>query len=243
MSGSGETATSARHLVKLIEQAQPKFNTMNASNISIDVDLGDKKMNVSASLKIKTDSLVVLSVVPFMGIEMFSIEFHPEKWIIFDKINRNYYTENYEYLYHKLGIDADFASFQSLFSAHLFSVGEKEVDAKKLKHTPLESGKNKLQFESRSVKQSTTANANHTIEQVRLTDKSETRVLAATYSDYSETRGVNYPRNIILELFSSNDLGINLNMKIQKVTFNSDLKLSLSNPDRYKKATLDQLMK
>lgn len=243
VSGSGEKATSVRHLVKLIEQAQPNFTTMNANSISLSVNMNGTNRNVSASMKMKTDSVVVLSIVPFMGIEMFSVELYPEKWIIYDKINRNYYTDNYEYLYYKFGIDVDFKAFQSLLSARLFSIGQKEVDAKKLNFIPLESDKNSLLFESRSVKQSTTTNNKHIIEQVSMNDGGKAHTLLTTYSDYSETRGVNFPRNIAFELFSGKDLEMSLSMKIQKVTFNSDLKLSVSNPERYTRSTLDKLIK
>lgn len=242
-SGSGERATSARHLVKLVEQVEPRFTTMNASSISINLDMGGKKMNVSASLKIKTDSVVLLSIVPFMGIEMFSLELYPDRWILFDKINRTYYTDNYEYLYYKLGIDVDFTAFQSLFSARLFNVGEKEVDAKKIRFSPMEPDKNKLEFESRSMKQITTTYSNHVIEQVTLSNKTETHALTTIYKDYDLTRGVNYPRNIVIGLQGEDIPGMSLNMKIQKVTFNSELKLSLSNPERYTRGTLDQLIK
>ena len=243
LDGSGEKATSVRHLVKLIEQAQPSFTTVNASNISVGVNMNGKKMNVSANLKIQTDSIVVLSIIPFMGIELYSIELYRDKWIVFDKINRLYYTDNYEYLHYKLGIDADFTTFQSLFSARLFSAGEKEVDAKKLRFTPLEAGKNKLDFESKSVKQSTITYLNHTIEQVILTNKTETHRLTTTYNDYVESRGVNYPRNIAIRVFDKNDLMMSLDLKIQKINFNSDLKLSLSNTERYTQSSLDQLIK
>jgi len=240
---SGEKATSTRHLVKLIEQAEPNFTTLNASNISINLSLNGTKRNVSASLKIKTDSVIVLSIIPFLGIEMFSIEFYPEEWIVFDKINRVYYTDNYEYLYYKLGIDANFNAFQSLFSARLFAVGEEKIDVKKLKFIPLESNKSKLEFESKNIKQNTVTHSNHTIEQVILTDKDETHKLTTTYNDYVELRGINYPRNTTIELFNENNIVVGLNMRIQKITFNSDLKLSSSNPERYTKSTLDQLIK
>lgn len=239
---SGEKASSVRHLVKLIHHAEPNFTTMNANSISINVNTGGKKMNVSASLKMEKDSIILLSITPFLGIEMYSVELYPDKWFFYDKINRNYTTNDYDYLLYKFGIDAGFSTFQSLFSARLFSIGEKEVDVKKLRYTPMESNKSKLEFDSRNMKQSTTTYSDHTIEQVALQNRVGSHRLETTYSNYIETKGVNYPRNILLEFIYMDNVELSLNMKIQKATFNAPLKLTPSNPERYTRSTLDQLI-
>ncbi len=241
LSGSGEKATSSRHLVKLIEQAQPDFTTMNASSISVKANISDKR--VSASLKIKTDSVIVLSVVPFLGVEAYALELYPDRWILYDKLKRNYYTDNYEYLYYKFGINFDFHALQSLLSARFFSVGENQADLKKLQVTPLESNKNSIRFETKNMIQITTTYGNHVIEKVILSDKDENHKLITTYENYIVTKGINYPQNITFELFSENKFIAGLDMKIQKVAFNTDLKLTTSNPERYTRRTLDQLLK
>jgi hypothetical protein len=240
---SGEKASSAQQLVQFIERAQPTFSTMNADRISINATVGDQQMNVSAALRIQTDSVVVLSVMPFMGIEMFTLFLYQDKWELFDRINRNFYTDSYRYFYHRFGVDVSFETLQSLFSAQLFSVGEKEVDARRLEFTPMESNKNQLRFESRTMKQTTTTHANHTIERVLLTNTRETQTLIATYNDYDQTRGINYPRHIVVELLDGTQTVMALDMRIQRVSFNSALSLPSLNPQRYTRSTLDQLLR
>ena len=239
----GEKATSASQLVQFIERAQPTFNTMNADRISINAMVGDQSWNVSAALRIQTDSVVVLSVMPFMGIEMFTLFLYQDNWQLFDRINRNFYTDSYEYFYYKFGVAVNFEILQSLFSAQLFSVGEKEVDAQNLEFIPMESNKNQLRFESRTMKQITTTHGNHMIERVVLTNTKETQTLIATYNDYDQTRGINYPRHIVVELLNGTQTVMALDMRIQRVSFNSALTLPSLNPQRFTRSTLDQLLR
>ncbi|NDV46482.1 DUF4292 domain-containing protein [Paludibacter sp. 221] len=239
----GQKASSFSHLIQLVEQAQPSFKSMSATKIAVGVSMDGNQMSVSANLKIITDSVVQLSIIPFMGIEAYSLELYPDKWILYDKINRKYYTDGYDYFYYTMGIDADFYSLQSLFSARLFSIGKREVNIKDLKYTPLEDGKNQISFESAQVNQETFLTNTHVIENVLLKDKKQDNTLVTNYNEYVETKGINYPRNIVISLLNKEVSVFSLDMKLQKVVFDSELKLSLSNMERYTRGTLDQLMK
>lgn len=240
----GAQATSFEHLIKLIQKAAPSFTTMNASNTSITVNFDGQQMNTSASIRMITDSVMILTVSPFMGIELYSVELYPNRWILYDKMNRNYYTDNYDYLFYKFGIRVDFNALQSLFSARLFAIGQDKINAKKCEYTPLEFGKNQIECESERITQTIQTADNHTIEKVTLEDRNKTFNLTTTYSDYMVTKGVNFPRNIRIEASTMNGMmPATANIKIQKIAFDTELKLSVSNPERYTRKTLDQLIK
>jgi len=238
----GAQATSAQHLVQMIEQAQPAFSTMNADRISVNARLGGQQMNVSARLQMQTDEVIVLSIMPFLGIEMFTLKLFPDRWELFDRINRNFYTDNYRYFQFRFGVDVNFESLQSLFSARLFSAGESQVNARNLVFTPLEDNRNQLQFNGRTMRQTTTTHPNHTIERVLLTNLNETQTLTASYNDYETTRGVNFPRRINIEVLDGEEQVLALDMRIQRVTFNSPLSLPHLNPERFTRRTLDYLL-
>lgn len=241
--GKGQKATSFQHLISLIQAAEPSFNTMNASNMSIAMNMNGQQMNVSASLKIYTDSVMTLSIYPFMGIELYSIELYPNRWILYDKLNKNYYTDSYDYLFYRFGVSVDYNTFQSLFSARLFTIGSKEIDTQKCGLIPLEDGRNQIECSSKKLIQTVEVANSHTLDKVRVTDESGNFQITTSYNDYMQTRDINYPRNIVLEASDkSGDLNIQMNMKIQKIVFNNELKMSLSNPDRYTRKTLDQLL-
>lgn len=238
----GEKATSTRHLVTLIEQAEPKFKVLNANNISLSATMGGKTQSVTAALRMITDSVIIVSVYPFLGIELYSVELYPDKWILYDKMNRKYATDDYNYLYHQLGITADFYTFQSLFSANLFSIGEKQVDYKKLDFISHEQ-QNELIYENQYVKQTSRTNKAHTLDEVILESRKNDYKLTMSYSDYVVTRDVIYPRSFVMKAVAEGVSVIDLNFKIQKISFNGEPKFTSSNQDRYTRTTIDQLMK
>ena len=238
----GAKASSAQHLVQLIEQAQPTFSTMNADRISVVARMGDQQMNVSARLQVKTDSVIVLSIMPFMGIEMFTLKLFRDHWQLFDRINRNFYTDNYRYFQFRYGVAVDFESLQALFSARLFSVGESPVNPRNLTFTPLQDNKNQLQFSSRTMRQTTTTHPNHSIERVLLTNATESHTLIASYHQYETTRGINFPRHINIEVLDGEQPMLGLDMRIQRVAFDSTLNLPHLNPERFTRRTLDFLL-
>jgi len=239
----GAEATSARQLVQFIEQAQPKFSTMDANSVSINANLGGNNMSITATMQIKTDSVIVLTGNMMRFVPVFRLELYSDRWVLFNIVHRTYFTDRYQYFYYAFGVPITFADLQSLFSAQLFSVGAREVDARQLEFVPLEENKNKLIFESRNMRQTTTTHKNHTIEQVVLAHRQNSPRLVTTYNDYTDTRGINYPRNINFEVLDGDRTLIGLDMRIQRVSFNTDLRISPQSTQRYTRSTLDQLLR
>ncbi len=234
---------SFEQLVTERKDAEPKFTTMNASNTSISVNLNGQQINVSASLRIITDSVIVLSITPFMGIELFSVELYPDHWILFDKLNKDYYTDNYEYLFYRFGIRTDFYMFQSIFSAQLFFLSGDKPDKKKCKYETLENNKNLIICEYGQITQTVQTAEDHSLEQLKFQNKDENFSFNAVYSDYMVTKGVKFPRKMNFDALAlKGNINLQMNLNIQKVTFNTELKISFSNPQRYNKKTLDQLL-
>jgi len=71
---SKSVSTSKNPVAQVVEQvlmSQPKFNTANVSKMSLELTLGERRVNVSAICKIKKDSVIYFSILPFMGIELY----------------------------------------------------------------------------------------------------------------------------------------------------------------------------
>ena len=87
-------------MVQFIEQVQknqPEFRTANVSKMAMELQMGERNLNVSATCKIRKDSALYLSIQPFLGIEMFKAEFTTDSIKVFDKMNRRYYSADYLY--------------------------------------------------------------------------------------------------------------------------------------------------
>jgi len=232
-------------IAKLIEQVQknqPQFKTANVSKMSLELQLGERKVNVSATCKIKADSVIYLSIQPFLGIEMFKAEFTKDSLHVFDKMNRRYYATDYSYFSNRFGVNVDFHSIQSLLTAQFFCVGQNQIQTDSCKVTPLTAGENQIDFETKSMSQHTEISALSLLNQVLLKTKGSDYQLQTNYSDYTAVNGVNFPQKIVLQI-GNKKTNATCNFSILRVEFNTDLKFIPTSSDRFSYGELDQLLK
>ena len=76
------------------------------------IGLNKHTFDANCVVKVWKNELIVLSVVPLLGIEMFRIEATPECITIFDKLNRRYAIMHYEELNKLLPIHLSFRLLQ-----------------------------------------------------------------------------------------------------------------------------------
>lgn len=240
--GRASQAGSLIRQVQLIRQNEPSFATMNASHIGVDARVGDRDVHVTAALKIQTDSVVALSVMPFMGIEMFALELYPDRWALYDKVNRRYCTDDYAYFDRRWGVQVDFATLQSLLSARMPAVEASRFHPGDWQFTPLEGGGARLEDMGGRLTRILTTHPTHTVAGVEIADPDGRFGLTAVYDDYAVTRGVNFPRRIALTPHVGGSSPLALTLRVQKVTFDGDLRFRPANPARYKRATVEELM-
>lgn len=234
--------TPISQVIEQIQKNQPQFKTANISKMSLALEMGERKINVSATCKIKKDSAVFISIQPFLGIELFKAELTTDSMRVFDKMNHRYYVVDYDYFNKRFGVKVDFYSLQSLLTAQFFCIGKKEIQVDSCKLIPMAGGQNKIEYENNNMLQSTTLMPLYFIQQVILKAKNSTYQLETTYADFTVVTGINFPQNILLQATNENTKAT-CDFSILRVEFNTDLKFSPTNPDRYTRGDIDQLLK
>jgi Domain of unknown function (DUF4292) len=233
-------------VVQVIEQVQknqPQFKTANVSKMALELQLGERKVNVSATCKIKNDSALFLSIQPFLGIEMFKAEFTSDSIKIFDKMNMRYYATDYSYFRNQFGVAVDFQGLQSLLTARFFCVEQKNISTDSCKLiVSMPSGNNIINFETKNMIQKTEIDQKNSIQQITLTTKKSNYQLQTTYSDYLLENGFNFPQKISLKIRSPKTTA-SCDFSILKVIFNTDIKFIPTSSERFTHANLDQLFK
>jgi hypothetical protein len=239
---SVQTATAVSQLIEQVNKVQPDFKTANISKMSLAFNLNEREVNVSAVCKIKKDTAIFISIQPFMGIELFKAELMPDSLKVFDKMNHRYYVTDYAFFSKRFGVDVDFYSFQSLLSARLFCVGKKEIVADSCKLVAMDAGQSKIEYNSGKIIQNTQISPLNVIQQVILKAKDSDYQLQTDYKDYTVVNGVNFPQKIALQATSEKSRA-SCDFSILRVEFNTNIKLSPTNPDRYTLGDIDQLLK
>lgn len=236
-----QDAKNFREIVKKVQNAELHFRTANISKMSLAFEMGDRKVNVNATCKISNDSLIHLSIQPFMGIEMFKAELTPDSIKVYDKMNNHYYFLDYSFFSTKFGLQVDFYSLQSLIVGQLFCMGEKEVKMDQLKLVQENNGQKKIAFENAQIYQFSTLSNDFNILQVLLQSKINKYELTTNYSNYTVQEGFSYPREIYMKASNNNRLVV-FDMSILRVEFNVPLKLSSVNYRKFSKGNIDQLL-
>ena len=232
------TTNAVAQLIEQVTKVQPQFKTANISKMSLAFNINEREVNVSAVCKIIKDSAIFLSIQPFMGIEMFKAELMPDSMKVFDKMNHRYFVTDYGFISKHFGVDVDFYSFQSLLSAQFFCIGKKAVNPDNCKLT----GPNKIEFSSDKMLQNTEISPLNLIQQVILKAKNSDYQLQTDYTDYTIVNGINFPQKIALQA-TNQKTKATCDFSILRVEFNTDIKLTPTNPDRYSRGDIDQLLK
>ncbi len=239
---SSATAPATYHQwAELVQHNEPSFTTLEASKIAVGVGIGGKKTDVTATVKMHTDSFIVVSIIPFLGIEMFTIELYPDRWILFDRVNRMYYTEKYDYFYYKWGVQVDFQLVQSFISFRLFSATVQGTDAHEWTYTPLPTGGSRIERHQGAVTRCLTTSPSHVVERVEWTDREISTALTAICSDHTISQGINYPSNLSLALQADDMPQLSVEIKLRKVSFNTPISFTPTDTGRYKQGSPGQL--
>ncbi|VBB47306.1 conserved exported hypothetical protein [uncultured Paludibacter sp.] len=239
------TINSAVEMVKTLEENQPSFLSANASKMSVDVNFKGREMSMGAACQLVTDSAIHLSLMPFMGIELFKLELTPKEFILIDKMNKRYYINTYAYFKNHFGININYNDIQSIISNRLFL-------AEKKAYLPED-----FSWKENSPTTLTLlANGEKTMQETKIDSLLLTRisqviikavdynyVLYTDYSDFKKTGEYLFPQKTSIKAEDNGIIKASFSFDIQKLAFNEPLTLKPTNLARYTPGNLDAFFK
>lgn len=225
--------------------AQPQFSTMNISKMTISVNYGGIQFTFRSSIRIATDSILSISIQPALGIEMFRAEFTPKGFIVYDKLNRRYSENSYEYIKLSWGLDIDYKAIEALFSHRLFipkSTNPDEI----CKDFRIEHLADTTSIVSNTPIGKYTQQFDIDINNYRLTmsglQYENQLVMAITYGMLKTFDKILFPETVQLQTtMTKTDVSATLN--IEKIRFNEPLNISPISTTRYQKVGFMDLLK
>ena len=224
-------------LIATVQQAQPQFSTANVNKMTLALEMGERKVNVSATCKIRKDSAIYVSIQPFMGIELFKAELTRDSLHVYDKMNNRYYALDYAYFSKRFGVNVDFNSLQALLFGQFFCIGSNNIVA----DSCTLSEQNKIEYQHANMMQTTEIAVDNTIKQVSLKAKNSTYQLQTNYENYTKQDSVSFPQKIVFMAFNEKTKA-SCNFEILRVQFNSVLKFTPTSTARFTKGDIEQLL-
>lgn len=101
------------------QESVHRWHTCLIRNAQATVEMGNNKLSASITMQAVRDSLVVISVMPMMGIEMMRIEATPKEVICIDKLHGQYAVASYEVFNQHITPKLTWKILQEICSAEL----------------------------------------------------------------------------------------------------------------------------
>lgn len=92
------SCSTTKHVATTTQPAEYQWHTCLMQNAQATLTLPDQTFTAACTMQTVRDSLVVISLMPMLGIELFRIEATPDSIIGIDKMNRRYATASYDML-------------------------------------------------------------------------------------------------------------------------------------------------
>lgn len=107
------------------EPEVPTWHTCVIQGAKATVTTPDEKVSATVTMQAVHDSLIIVSIMPALGIEMARIEATPDEVLAFDKFHSKYAQATYEELNHRLIPPITWKQLQQICSAELPTGDEK----------------------------------------------------------------------------------------------------------------------
>jgi hypothetical protein len=117
--GCGAQRRAAKTYVPEPEAEGPTWHTCLIQGARVTVTTQDNQISANATMQVVRDSMLVISIMPMLGIEMMRIEATPDEIIGIDKLHAQYARAGFDDINRKLTPSLSWEELQQLCSAEL----------------------------------------------------------------------------------------------------------------------------
>ncbi len=231
-------------IVKGCLATETPFKVINISKMETRVNMGSKQLSLNCGVKIFKDQLIEISIRPIMGVEMYRVHLTPQKFAIFDKFNKVYCENTYDYLRYEYALPFTYEDVEALFLGHLFTFDEGVVgQAMKNSFTADATDSTFTLVAVNPVDKYThrfEMNSDYFITKTALAGKT-TDVFSVDYADYAKVRNVQLPHAIKMT-YAHGVKPSTITFSMQKVNVDDKSQPTVIDYSRYTKQNCSKLL-
>ena len=224
------------------EAVKVEFNTFNAKgDISISRD-ESQSLKVGANLRIKRDSIIILSIQPLSGVEVGRLTCDKEGIVLLDRINKRYFSFNFTEIKEKMNAELNYEALQGILVGEIFAFG-KEGKTNITDFSRSEIGNMiMLQRSIDKITQEYILNDSLEIQSGILQEESY-RIRWSYTQPYKSEIGTIIPLKTELTLHSGVHLLGKIGLDYKRVELNKEMNFSSNIPANYSKVSYSELLK
>lgn len=241
------TTTPASHtltvkeIVKQHSASNSEILFLNISDAEAKYKNEEKNYSVKMTIKIIKDKEINISVFPLLGIELFRLRFTPERFYVFDKFNRQYCDNSYQYFSKMLKTEISYKDIEALLTNKLFSLDHNNSIDEAYTSTQLEDRfllTSKQNFNN--YKHIFELSPDYMLFSTILKDIA-TNALKVDYSMFKVINKILFPTTIELKTDLPKD-NFELKIDVKKIEINKPFETNSVDFDRYSKVECSQIL-
>ena len=233
---------SSEKLVERVLSVQPNFKTASASRARITATYKQREVSANATINIVTDSAIVVSVQPFLGVELIRVEVSKQQVKVVDKLNHRYSSISFAELSSSSHYQISYKDLEAFLTERLFAVGH---DTDWLRHARInvtsDDDSEYLSFSEQNLKHSFQVSKATSLINSTTLQLGEQNSLTAKYSGLKMFGDVAFPSVINISAASA-PLSIQCSIVLQSLTFNSAVNVTPVNTDKYSKVDISTII-
>lgn len=198
--------------------------------------------SMKGAIKLSTDSCMILSLQPFAGIEIARCLIRPDSLVVVSRMHQIYATESLSTL--PFSAYDLYNVLEDVLTNRIFIPGNTKPSDKDLKRFTWAKSKEStsLILSQRDYALTYVLNDDQQYSRMSLATGDSTQFVYVNYDDFKSTKDLEFPNRLDMQVLGG---GKTLRLKVgyQKPTFNSATDMSFPIPDKYRKVTLQELIK
>lgn len=225
---------------------QPDFRTLS-SKMDITLSMGRRSLSSKATLKMRKDYALQISLQPLFGVEVMRLYLNPDTIIVLDRMNRRYVKEALKDVKKEYPVGFDFFTLQSLFTNSVFVTDAMRPLPEDYTRFKMTSAPNSYLLQATDatsrIDYEFTINGNDRVSQTRLMQSDKQRTLQWEYGNFvviNEKLAFPLDMNVVAGSASQK---AQVNMSLTNPVFNEGVDFSNAIPVSYQRMGLQDVIR
>ncbi len=232
--------SSVENIVNKATEANNKFSSANISSATMRVKYDKTDFTFRASIRIISDSMISVSLMPALGIEIARLNLYKDKFQVIDKMNRRYAENGYNYLFLKHKIKIDYNTIEDIVTNKAFAI--KTNNDYKNWNVDTKNDTTIITDNSRILNLfniQTSLNANYQTIGVSVGNEVQ-QVASLNLSEFKQYKDISYPT--VYELESQTAKYVYCKIHIKRVKFNETWNTPNIDLNKYRRVTINNII-
>ena len=233
----------ADYLINQMRKNEFNFETFSAKAV-ITLRQDDKKLNFKSNIRIQKDSAIWISITPLFGIEMARVLITNDTVKVINRLEKNFFVGDYEYLNQKFNIDLEYEVLQAILLGNSiafelddkikFSVDKEDYylgNLRKSKARKADEKPKKIEKQKEEVVSLWINQESFKIDRFLLSDLTADRFILGEYKNHTTVEDQQIPEYLHFEVQSA--LPAIVEIQYSRVSLNQALKFSFNISSKY----------